>query len=280
MSLALLCPEQPEPDEQRAQKVFDQMVVGYQTLLAARNCGQAWIDNSGRFVRYLQKQLGWPWLWETAAWEKRQSDRRQDGITLGTRRTEQTMVEGFTRYLTDPEYGWPEVCHAFFGLYPRCLITESNRILHKESIESLITVRPATRNEYQQLVDVIDAHVALRAEHGKGAISAYRDAMFIKMSYAYGLRRSETCELRLCDFSRNIHLPAFGDFGALTVRNGKAKPRGSARRRTVYTTRLMAWIVPELIRYVDEVRTLYGAAAHDDHLFPSDQAAQISPNYA
>ena len=280
MKLALATPRSYMSVEEVAARTFNEMLVAYTNQLDSRNTSCDVVDRTKQFLQRLQRELGWPWLWETALWEQRQSRRKQEGLAVSTRRADQQMVEGFTRYLTDPHNGWVERCEERFGLQPLCLITEANRLLHVETTDSGKDVRPATRREIQALFDHIDNHVAECAERGKGAITAYRDGMYAKLTYAFGTRRAEGCEVSLFDWYCNLHLPEFGDFGALSIRNGKAKPHGPPRRRTIYTSPLMDWIVPELERYIAHVRVLYKTAAVDQHLFLSDAGQVIDPNYA
>lgn len=56
----------------------------------------------------------------------------------------------------------------------------------------------------------------------KGAMAALRDAMMFKTKYAYGLRRRELVRLDLPDLRPNPHVPAWGRYGSLHVRYGKA----------------------------------------------------------
>jgi integrase/recombinase XerC len=65
----------------------------------------------------------------------------------------------------------------------------------------------------------------------KGSLAALRDAVLFKPIYAWGLRRREAAWLDVRDFSGNPAQPAFGRYGLLGVRYGKASRGGSPRRR-------------------------------------------------
>jgi len=267
----------PEPNsDHQPQAVLAAMLKGYELFLAARNHKAARISAVINFLRAFYELHGWPWSVEPAAYLRWQAERRDAGKALSTRRENQVVLDGFIRYLLDDDNGWAEQCERLFGSRPRVLVTESNRIRHVEALERDVNVRPPTPLETQTLFDCMDEAIATASN----PLPIYRDSMFCKVAYAYGTRRAETCELTLADLHRNQLQPAFGNFGAVVVRNGKAKPLGPQRRRTIYTTWLMRWIVPELERYLDEVRVLFRGAELDPHLFLADHGGPISASYA
>jgi integrase len=113
----------------------------------------------------------------------------------------------------------------------------------------------------QAFFDHCDAQVAGRhALKRKGSLAALRDAAMFKTIYAWGLRRREAAKLDVVDFSRNPHKPAFGGFGALSVRYGKAMASGPPRRRSVLT--VFDWAVEVIEQYLREIRPLYGRDEH------------------
>lgn len=121
--------------------------------------------------------------------------------------------------------------------------------------------RPFTREELQLFLDYADDQVdrAVRAKR-KGALAAYRDATLFKVTYGWGLRRTETSKLDVVDFGRNPKAPQFGRYGTLNVRYGKAKKGQPPRRRNVLS--VMDWAVEAVGDYVENARLRFG---FDDH---------------
>jgi integrase/recombinase XerC len=262
------------PDE-----VWKHMRTGYGLQLAARNCSPGYIHTVDTTLERLRTTFSWPWTWTRPPWERYQGLRAAAGVSLSTRRGEQVIIEGFTRYLADPANGWLELCRDLFGATPQCIVTDANRISHREAAEGNIDVRPATRAEFRQLCAVIDDAVETERSYVR-ALLAYRDSVFVKLTYAFGTRRAETCEVCEHDFYRNATQPAFGTYGALAIRNGKAKRCGPPRRRTIYTSAKTAWIVPVIERYCTEVRPLFPHAGSDAHLFLTLAHGHLLPNSA
>lgn len=111
---------------------------------------------------------------------------------------------------------------------------EWNTAAHVQEASSRPRKRPLTRDELQDLFDYADDRVDHAHRHGrKGWISAFRVATAIKVAYAWGLRRNEVRMLELTDFGTNPHAPAFGGYGVLYVRHGKAMRGSPPKRRSV-----------------------------------------------
>ena len=70
-----------------------------------------------------------------------------------------------------------------------------------------------------------------RARRARSA--ALRDAMMLKSTYVFGLRRNELRRLDVADLRPNPHVAAWGPYGSVHVRFGKALRGGLPRRRTV-----------------------------------------------
>jgi site-specific recombinase XerD len=270
----------PTPNPSHA-ALFDAMVDGYQTHRDARNVKFSVNDADASTLRRLRRELDlWPWDWRPAEWEKYQSQRMRQGRALSTRRSEQNVLDSFLRYLNSPDYGWSEKVFATVGqTLPCAVITEANRILHIEAKESRSNVRAATRDELQTFFDFLDDVIDDLAQSArKGAVQAYRDATFIKSTYGFGWRRREGSLIEDFDFAPNIDMPAYGELGAVRIRHGKAKPFGPERERTVFTVETMDWIVPELRRYLDEVRPLF-RRARSKYVFVGERGAPLNPGY-
>jgi len=110
------------------------------------------------------------------------------------------------------------------------------------------------------LFDFLDARVERAASSGrKGALGALRDAQVFKTAYAFGLRRNELCRLDVADLRPNPHVPAWGTYGSVHVRYGKAVRGGVPRRRTVLAVPEFDWAIEGLRQWVEQARPLFGA---------------------
>ncbi|MFI6984236.1 tyrosine-type recombinase/integrase [Embleya sp. NPDC050154] len=103
-------------------------------------------------------------------------------------------------------------------------------------------------------------------------MAAHRDAVLLKVIYAFGLRRREAARLELVDLRRNPRIPAFGRCGALFVRWGKASRGGPPRWRTVLTVPEMDWVVPLIEQWVEELRPRFSPGA----LWVTERRSRIS----
>jgi integrase/recombinase XerC len=154
---------------------------------------------------------------------------------------------------------------------------EENSIVHLTEFEGQPSVRPLTREELVVFFDFCDARVnELRRLRRKGSLAALRDAALFKLIYAWGLRRREAAYLDVRDFTGNPAQPAFGRYGLLGVRYGKASRGGPPRRRGVLT--VFDWSVEVVAQYVEEIRPAYG---RDDHpaMFLTERGGRISPAF-
>lgn len=168
------------------------------------------------------------------------------------------------------------MCEERFGTHPVAICHEWNTIAHLNDYEGDPEARPFTREELQRFLDYADEQVAraVRARR-KGALAAYRDATLFKVIYGWGLRRGEAARLDLADFGRNPQAPAFGRYGTLNVRYGKAKRGQPPRRRNVLS--VMDWAVEAVADYVDNVRPRSGCADHPA-LWVTERGGRIKPS--
>ena len=106
----------------------------------------------------------------------------------------------------------------------------------------------------------------------KGFGAAFRDAVMVKVAYAWGLRRRELVHLDVHDFGRNPRAPEFGEFGVCTVRFGKATTGSPPKRRGVLT--VMPWSVAIVEQWVGEVwpHCRHGESAA---LWPSERQERL-----
>jgi integrase/recombinase XerC len=248
--------------EERA--LFQLMLNSYCEHRAACNDADATlVARVSTITMIVRKTQKWAWEWDPLLLDSYAALRRAEGIAPTTRRGEQERIGGFIAYLNDPVYRWSERA-ARAGIDFHGIITPAAHILHFEEHESGIEVRPATRSEIQTLFDFMDAEIDRRAFGGKGVLEAYREATMFRVAYAYGLRRAEVTHLAHHDWYRSIAMPQYEQRGMLVVRNGKGSHGSGPRRRTVYTDPVMDWVLPEVERYLTEIRPRFGYPENRD----------------
>ncbi len=182
----------------------------------------------------------------------------------------------FSDYLRDPRYEWVGLCQNQFGVTPDQVFHEDNSIVHTTEYEGDPSRRPLTYDEVQVLFDAADDRVdQIRARRRKGAVPAMRDAALLKFCYAYGLRRREVAMCDAVDLRRNPAFPRFENYGAVTVRHGKASRGGPRKRRTVLTVPEMSWIVEVLEHYTADVRPQL-SNGHEAALWVTERGTRIS----
>lgn len=258
--------------------MFDAMVQGWARQQQARFLRESTIGPRLRLVRRFADFSGlYPWQWTPEEGEAWVSHLRSGTTPLrvSTVRGYQVEIGLFCDYLLDSRYGWVAACSERFGRAPRQVFHEDNSIIHVGDYEGDPGRRPLTYDETQALFDAADGRVAQIRAHGrKGAVPALRDAVALKYCYAYGLRRQEASRTDVVDLRRNSKFPAFGRFGAVTVRHGKASRGGPPKRRTVLTVPEMSWIVEILDHYLSEVRS---ELDHNQHpaLFLTERGSRL-----
>ena len=124
----------------------------------------------------------------------------------------------------------------------------------------------------QALFDHADAQVGRAVADGrKGAVAAFRDAVALKVVYAWGLRRRETVMLEVVDWHRNPAAPTLGKFGAaLWQRRCGAAHRGGAPCWSVFP-----WAVEAVGQYLESVRPLL-AGPKDVTMWPTERGSRLS----
>jgi integrase/recombinase XerD len=112
--------------------------------------------------------------------------------------------------------------------------TCSLRVASDESMPLVLSATPTATTK--PLFDHADDEVERIGKSGrKGWQAAYRDAVMMKVAYAYGLRFNELRHLQTVDFARNPHAREFGAFGVCKVRYGKARRGSPHKPRSVLT---------------------------------------------
>jgi site-specific recombinase XerD len=259
--------------------VFEAMLRGWRAQQVARGLREDTIDARMRLVRrFLAFTNEYPWGWGPAQVEEwTLSLQAERHLAPATIRGYQVDVRLFSEYLTDARYGWAAVCEETFGpgVFPVAICHEWNTIAHLNDYEGSPEARPFTREELQRFFDYADDQVerAVGAKR-KGVLAAYRDATLFKVVYGWGLRRTETAKLDLCDFGTNHDAPEFGRFGMLHVRYGKAVRGQPPRRRNVLS--VMGWAVEAVADYVSNVRPRFGCADHPA-LWVTERGGRIKP---
>lgn len=265
-------------DPERA--VFDEMLAGWRSQQTSRFLKVPTIRARERLVRRFAEFTGlYPWQWTPAEAEAWVSDLRSGvkPLRVSTLRGYEIDIRMFCEYLTDPRYRWVSECEERFGAVPRQVFHEDNSIVHVTEFEGDAARRPLTYDEVQALFDAADGMAArIRARGRKGAVQAARDAALLKCVYAYGLRRREAVMLDLVDLRRNAKLPQLKQFGAVSVRHGKASRGGPPKRRTVLTVPEMGWVAETLEHYLEEVRPAFSTARPSTALWLTERGTRIS----
>lgn len=238
--------------------VFTAMLEGWADQQRARFLRSATIQAREGVVRRFAEFTGeYPWQWQADdvdAWFASLNS-TSPPTAVSTARGYQGALRLFCSFITDNHYGWKPLCEQRFGSIPVQVLHEWNVITHVSEFEGRQGRRPLSYDEVQALFDAADGRAEQAGKrHRKGACTALRDAAFLKMVYAYGLRRREAVSLDLADMRSNPKVAAYGRSGGVFVRAGKSSRGGAPKRRTVLTVPEMDWIVEVLEAYLAEVR--------------------------
>lgn len=222
------------PDEQ----VLAMMLDGWRNQQLARNLQFATIDQRTRLVqRFVDHVNEEPWNWTPAMVDEFSADLRTvKHVAHSTLRNYHSILREFTSYISNPAYGWDRICEKYFGTHPAQVFFDWNTAGHVQEYDGQPTKRPYTREEISALFDHADDEVERVGHSGrKGWQAAYRDAVMMKVAYAYGLRFNELRHLQTVDFARNPHAREFGGFGVCKVRYGKSRRGSPHKPRSVLT---------------------------------------------
>lgn len=260
-------------DSQKA--VFEAMLAGWVRQQQARLLGEQTITAKVAAVRrFAAFTNDYPWAWMPADVEEFWAQLRSQGFGRATLRAYQVRLRLFCDFVTDPAYGWAEECWQRFAAHPVQVCTESNSALHAAEYEGSPRRRPFTREELQALFDHADAQVGNAVSGGrKGAVAAFRDAVALKVVYAWGLRRREAVMLDVADWHPNPAGAQLGRFAALHVRYGKAMRGSPPRRRTVLS--VFPWAVEAVSQYLESVRPLL-VEPKDATMWPTERGSRLS----
>jgi integrase/recombinase XerC len=263
--VALLQPEE---------MVLEAMLTGWLNQQASRLLAASTLEQRALVVRrFVAFTNDYPWRWGSGDVEEWTAEMVGRGLAHSTIRNYQAAVALFLGYVTDPRYGWDEVCERYFGTHPVQVFHEWNTAVHRAEVEARPGNRPLSREELQDFFDFCDERVAVVRRSGrKGLLAAYRDATLFKTVYGWGLRRREAAMLETVDWSSNASAPEFGRYGAAAVRYGKALRGSPPRRRTVLST--MRWAAEAVAEWVEEIRPTYGTGSRT--MWPTERGGAIS----
>jgi integrase/recombinase XerC len=259
--------------------VWEGMLSGWRGQMRSRSLSLGTVEQRLSILsRFMVFTGEYPWQWRPSDVEDWSTDLlQQRRIAASTLRSYQTSVRLFCDYLVDARYGWSDRCLELFGSHPSQICHEWNTVAHVIAAEARPAVRPLTREEVQRLFDYADDQVEVARRLGrKGWFAAWRDATWLKMIYAFGLRRREAAMLDVADFQPNPKAPEFGPFGICQVRYGKAFRGSPPRRRSVLA--VMPWSTPILAEYVDRIRPAYPFAG-GPALWPTERGGRVATDY-
>ena len=212
---------------------FEAMQDGWVAQQRSRQLKASTIEGRLAVVRrFAEYSNQYPWQWTPPEFEAFVTSLA--GARPTTIRGYQAALRIFLEYLTSPDYEWVSKCTEQFGSAPSQVVTEWNSYHHTTPYEGDPGRRPLTYDEVQALFDAADGLVeSIRGRGRKGAIAAQRDAIVLKVVYAFGLRRRELWGLDLADLHGNPKVPDYGNAGCLFVRWGKSSRGGPPKRRSV-----------------------------------------------
>ncbi len=263
------------------ERVFEAMLDGWRAQMLARGLTVGTIEGRCRLVSRFQSFTGeFPWTWRPADVEDFLADRRsgERPISLTTLRSDSNAIGMFCAYVTHPSYGWGGFCEATFGDVPSQICFEWNTPRHTTDDAVPPSRRAFTTIELQRLFDHVDDLVDREFAAGsKRWLPMLRDSTAFKVCYAYGLRRREITMLDVHDFGPNPHVPAYGSFGAATIRWAKGTAGSGPRRRTVLTVPEFDWVV-ELLQFwtAPSGRGMFATADRSAALWPSERGERIT----
>ncbi len=260
--------------------VFDAMLEGWALQQTSRVLQPTTINPRLSLMRRFRDFTGeYPWAWGPGDVEDFTASLCAKRRAHSTIRGYQNTVGLFCDYLIDRRYGWQPLCLERFGDAPVQICHEWNTAAHLNEYEGKPERRPMSHEELQAFFDHADGRVQRIVDSGrKGAMAALRDAMMFKTKYAYGLRRRELVRLDLPDLRPNPHVPAWGRYGSLHVRYGKAVRGSPPRRRTVLSVPEFDWAMDGLQQWVEQARPRLRGAAHP-MLWLTERSSRVSVNY-
>jgi integrase/recombinase XerC len=262
------------------QALSDAMVAGWCSQQAARYLKPKTIRANQTGVRAFVKHTGsWPREWRAADVDEYFEDllSREQRLARSTLRAYQQRLKGFSDYARDRRYPWSAICEREFGRGPGQLFDERNLVAHLDEFQGDPRRRPLTVDELEAFFAACEARIETTRRRGrKGSLQAWRDQALFKIAFGWGLRRAEVAMLDIGDFLPAAVLPAFGAYGQVHVRYGKAKRGGGPQRRTVLS--VFDWAAEVVEQYVSEIRPAFGCP-DQPALFVTERGTRIAVGY-
>lgn len=262
-----------------ASTTFEEMLQGWELQQRARQLKRQTLEmRTGLVRRFSSFTNEYPWGWTAGDVEAFTVKTAQGRVPApSTARGYQNALALFMEYVCDPRYGWPAVCEERFGARPQQILHEWNSVQNLSGFEGRPGRRPLSYDEIQALFDAADGQVdAIRARHRKGALTAQRDAILLKVIYAFGLRRQEAWGLDIQDLRHNPRAAHHGRAGALFVRWGKSSRGGPPKRRTVLLVPEMDWVVPLVDQWLEELRPLFSNSENSSGMWLNERRTRMS----
>lgn len=127
------------PNEQ----VLQMMLDGWRNQQLSRNLQFATIEQRLRHVRrFVEHVNADPWDWTPAMVEEFSADLRTvNKVAHSTLRAYQSALRAFSSYVSNPDYGWDQVCERHFGTHPAQVFFEWNSAPHVQSYDARPTKR-------------------------------------------------------------------------------------------------------------------------------------------
>jgi len=262
---------------------FAETLAGFADRLLSCGNKKASIDQDryhvAQFVRFANRY----------PWECTRRDVDKFGAYLATEfksstvRGYQQSLRRYLDYCADPAYDWSARARMLFGEPFVQLCVPENTRKHTWIYDADPQRRPLVDEELRALFTSIEAQMldAPRGGH-KGALTAARDYAMIATALGFGLRAREVARLETFDLSSQVDRElkvAYGSYGVVTVRWGKAKRGGEPRRRPVLAVPLFEFAVETLRWYCERIRPRL-SGAHPTALFVTERGTMMSESYA
>jgi integrase/recombinase XerC len=243
-----------------AQSVFDAMMLGFTNQMKSRRLNKRTIEHRLQKLAAFRAsaEYRYPWQWRTNDFDEFFAGLGDRGLKLGTLRGYQGAISLFIGYVRDPQYGWQAECLRHFQAECEMICHEGNMIIHASDYEGMPVKRSFTFDELETFFACADAQAALiLRSRRKGALAALRNSAMLKVAYGFGVRRYALTMLDIDDFISNPEALQFGQYGALSIRYGKAVKGGQPRPYLVFAIPEMDWVIQAIKQYVTEIRPHY-----------------------